>query len=173
MGISSNVIENLIAHYLTTFERFELKEKLISKFDKKVANYSLSRGHEEYLSEISTYILNDFIVNFGVRYLGKEELEEINSVAKQYDLDFSSILDFKEKKIEDNELKELFDQISDNNFNDLLLSNWSPLLKIYNTWFAKLKISMLANCGFVNYDEIANNDLKVIISGLSSLQKIN
>lgn len=173
MGISTNVIENLIEHYLTTFERFELKEKLISKFDKKVANYSLSRGHEEYLSEISTYVLNDFIVNFGLRYLGKEELEEINLVAKQYDLDFSPILEFYEKRIEDKELKELFDQISDNNFNDLLLSNWSPLLKIYNTWFAKLKISMLANCGFVNYDEIANNDLKVIISGLSLLQKIN
>jgi hypothetical protein len=173
LGISTNVIEHLIEHYSTAIERFDLKEKLNKRFEKKISDYSSNRGIEEYLSEISAYLLNDFILNFGIRYLSSDELHEIQEVGVQYNLDFKEVIKFEEKIITDQDLKQLFDQISDNNLDELLVTSWSPLLKNYNLWFAKLKISMLANCGFVNYDEIANNELKVLLSKFSSFQKLN
>ena len=173
LGISTNVIEHLIEHYVTAIERFDLKEKLTKRFEKKISDYSSNRGIEEYLSEISAYLLNDFIVNFGIRYLSSEELNEIQEVGVQYNLDFKEAINFEEKNISDQELKNLFDQISDTNLDELLITSWSPLLKNYNLWFSKLKISMLANCGFVNYDEIANNELKILLSKFSSFQKLN
>jgi hypothetical protein len=173
LGISTNVIEHLIEHFSTAIERFDLKEKLTKRFVKKISDYSSNRGIEEYLSEISAYLLNDFILNFGIRYLSNEELHEIQEVGVQYNLDLKEAINFEEKSISDQELKNLFDQISDNNLDELLVTSWSPLLKNYNLWFSKLKIGMLANCGFVNYDEIANNDLKVLLSEFSSFQKLN
>ena len=39
----------------------------------------------------------------------------------------------------------------------------------YNKWLSKIKIALISNCGFVNYNVVENHELKELIAELEKL----
>ena len=52
------------------------------------------------------------------------------------------------------------------NSNDI---DYTPMISRYNKFLLKLKLALLGNCGFVNYDVIENNKLSLIIKRVNEL----
>lgn len=120
---------------------------------------SNSRGVEEFLSELFSLIINNITINFDLDFLSKEEIANINSLPNN-----NQFTNFNKKSnVPDNDISNLFKD-------DILINSEAIILEKYNKWIEFLRISLLVNSGFVNYDEQANSQLKIYIQNLTNYQ---
>jgi hypothetical protein len=153
-GLDKNVLDFLSNHLITIVEKRNLKNKLELILNDIVSETTLNRGVEEFLAETFCLLINEFVNNFDLNYLTEEEIYEIENFKTAIKLKYYPKQDIKTEISVDNIFDEkLFDSINPN----------SIVLEKYNKWIEFLRISLLVNCGFVNYDEEANNQLKELV----------
>lgn len=154
LGLKETQIEFLFSHYKRLFELKGYKSKLSTIFSSVLNEIEQNRGREEFLSETTCILINDLINNFDINQLNRDTLSEIETISKTYNID-CQFLKTSENTLNDEKLIQLFDNQQE--ISDL------PIYK-YSLWINKFKVSVLASCGFVEYDENANNELMSIIS---------
>lgn len=160
LGLKENQVEFLFSHYKTIFELKGYKSKLSTIFSSVLNEIEQNRGREEFLAETTCLVINDLVNNFDINDLSQETLLEIENIASTYNID-CQFLKKSEVVLSDERLSEFFDS-------NLIESNDLPIQK-YSLWVNKFKISVLASCGFVEYDEVANNELMNLISKINTL----
>ena len=160
-GLSETQYNYLASHYKKLFILRGIKSKLTTLFTSVINELESNRGSEEFLSEVVSLIINDLVNNFDIKILTKEMLVEMELISKTYNLDFR----FLKSNSINNSAKSISAFFDDN-------SNASINLTVdkYSIWINKFKISVLASCGFVDYDEFANNELKAIIIDIKPYQ---
>jgi len=162
LGISEVQYNFLGSHYKKLFILRGLKTKLLAIFTSVLNELESNRGSEEFLSEVVALIINDMVNNFDINILTKDMLSDIEGISKAYNLDFNN-LQRKNNNTSDN--KDIA-----NFFNDSKSSSLNLAIEKYSSWINKLKISVIASCGFIDYDEAANNELKSIIFDIKQYQ---
>ena len=96
--------------------------------------------------------------NFDIHYLSEEERTELKNVINNYSNSY-----FDKKSLQDSDtIATLFDNTN--------LDVKTIALEKYNRWIEFLKLSLLVNSGFVNYDEGANEELKSIVNQYDNLK---
>lgn len=159
-GISQNNLAFLTAHINEIIQNRKLNDKLERILNDIVSEINLNHGIEEFLAETFSLIINDIVINFDLSYLSNEEVAEVNNLPNTKHFKFNKIAPSTDSSIIEN----LFSN------NNLESSNANFIvLEKYNRWIEYFRISLLVNCGFVNYDEQANNRLKETIYGFRSL----
>lgn len=118
---------------------------------------------EEYLASISTAYINDFVSNFGYNFMQHERISELEEICTSYRIDLTAL---NERPVNSRAEGSLI-QIYDANHND---SVENPLISNFNAYIVKIKLALLSNCGLVNYDVNANNEL---ISLIGQLENVN
>ena len=98
-------------------------------------------------------------MNFDLNYFTQDELTEIDNLKNNNNFNFYNLL----KQIDDVTIHNLFENIS----NEKTILN-SVVLEKYNKWIEFFSLSLLVNCGFVNYDENANNQLKELMNSFNN-----
>ena len=116
-----------------------------------------NRGVEEFLAELFTIIINEIIFNFDNSYFTTDEINEINKL--NYNFKFFNV----QKENETNHIRSLFED------NQELADVNQVVLEKYNKWIETLRISLLINSGFVDYDEAANIELKNLVSNFTTI----
>lgn len=160
-GLTQTSLAFLTTHYNEIIQNRKLRDKLERILNEIVSEINLNHGIEEFLGETFSLIINDIVINFDINYLSDDEVNEVNNLPitkhyKNYNITPST---------ESSVIENLF---SDNN-----LESSHPnfiVLEKYNRWVEFLRISLLVNCGFVNYDEEANDKLKQTIQGFGDLK---
>lgn len=160
-GITHNSASFLVNHLSKIIENRDLKNKLIRILNDIVSETATNRGTEEFLAETFSLLINEIVINFDVSYFTDEEQDEINN------LKATNEFNFYDKKILSDEktIQALFE-----NYSDELMNVQNVVLNKYNKWIELLRISLLVNCGFVNYDEEANDQLKTLINDFNEIK---
>lgn len=159
-GLDKNLLDFLSNHLLTIVEKRNLKNKLELILNDIVSETTLNRGVEEFLAETFCLLINEFVNNFDLNYLTDEEIYEIENFKTAINLKYYPRPKLKTETVVDTIFDDkLFDSVNAN----------SIVLEKYNKWIEFLRISLLVNCGFVNYDEAANNQLKEIVRNFQTV----
>jgi hypothetical protein len=154
-GLTQSSTAFLAAHFSKIIENRGLKDKLERILNDVVSETVTNRGVEEFLAETFSLLINEIVINFDINYFTEEELVEIKNLNMNNNFKFYNKTIPTDKKT----IQDLFENNTDelSNVNKIVLDK-------YNKWIEFFRISLLVNCGFVNYDEQANNKLKELIN---------
>jgi hypothetical protein len=159
-GVTQNSLAFLTAHFSEIIENRKLRDKLERILNDIVSEINLNHGIEEFLAETFSLIINDIVINFDLNYLSNEEVEEVNNLPNTKHFKAIKTAPSNDSSVIENLFSNIIFESSSANF---------IVLEKYNRWIEYFRISLLVNCGFVNYDEQANNRLKATINGFSNL----
>jgi hypothetical protein len=163
LGMEANTFDSLIENLMTTFNVLNVRHELIKIFEQKTRMVFSPMDTEEYLASISTAYINDFVSNFGYNFMQHERISELEEICTSYRIDLTAL---NERPVNSRAEGSLI-QIYDANHND---SVENPLISNFNAYIVKIKLALLSNCGLVNYDVNANNEL---ISLIGQLENVN
>ena len=161
IGLSQNNILFLENHLKEIIAKRNLNTKLERILNDLVSETDSNRGVEEFIAETFSLIINEIIINFDTNYFTNEELIEIDNIKINNNFNYYN----KIKPTDNLTLQALFEP----NLDDQSSTNKIVLDK-YNKWIELFRISLLVNCGFVNYDELANNQLKGLINDFNEFK---
>nr|WP_314558878.1 virulence factor SrfC family protein [uncultured Capnocytophaga sp.] len=150
-NITKSNIEAITEHYQTIIKKRNIEDKLVKVFDNMVSEIKGIQGEEVFMAETFALLLNDIIYNFDMQFISSDEAREIKEMLK----DKPHTYFLRENMTDDNTIATLFD-------NTKMDVNTIALEK-YNRWMELLRISLLINSGFVNYNETENNTLKALL----------
>jgi hypothetical protein len=160
-GISQNSLLTIAEHWTKIIYNRGLNDKLERILNDIVSETDINRGVEEFLAETSSLLINELVINFDLNYFTNEELIEIDNLKTSNDFKFYN----KTVTVDPKTIQNLFE----NNTDDKTSVN-SIVLEKYNKWIEFFRISLLVNCGFVSYDEKANNQLKELINSFNEFK---
>ncbi|WP_026716904.1 virulence factor SrfC family protein [Flavobacterium gelidilacus] len=160
-GISKNSIAFLGNHFFKIIQNRGLKDKSERILNDVVSELFIDKDIEEFLAETFTLLINDIVINFDANYFTSEELIEIENLKLNSNFKYYNEV----IKIDSQTIQNLFE----NNTDELSSVNRIVLDK-YNKWIEYLRISLLVSCGFVSYDEQANNQLKGLINDFNEFK---
>lgn len=161
-GLTKNSISFLIDHFKKIIKNRNLENKIEMILNEVISETETNRGIEEFLAETTCLLINDIIINFDLNYFLKEEIIELNNLKIASNFKFYNTTPDKNTI----NLERIFN--GDDSSNSTLI-----VLDKYNKWIEYFRISLLVNCGFVNYNEFANNQLKSIIADFKKQNLIN
>ena len=159
-GLKQSTFDSLSNNLFLTFDSLNLRDKLITIFEQKTKMLTLPEETEEQLASISSDFFNDFVANFGFNFMQTDRINELKEIAQEYQLDISSLFS-EQKNIREDDLINIFDN---NHISD------APLINSFNNYILKIKLALLSNCGFVNYNVNANNEINTLLSGLDQIE---
>jgi hypothetical protein len=159
-GITEVQFDFLFSHYKKLYILRGIKTQLTAVFTAVLNEIESNRGSEEFLAEVYAAVINYMVNNFDINILTKDMLSEIEVISKLYNLDFKFLESGNKNKSFD--LSQFFEDDSSASLN--------LVVNKYSTWINKFKISVMASCGFVDYDEFANNEIKAIITNINPYQ---
>lgn len=157
-GLNRNSIDFVMAHLQQILEKRKIADKLIRILDDVVSQIQINHGHELFLAETFTLIINDLTINFDTNFFSDAELAEARHMFSKSKLFAPSHA----KDESSNAIAGLFDN---NNLNARTIT-----LEKYNKWIESFRASLLINAGFVDYDEKVNESLKSLINQYKPIQ---
>lgn len=163
-GLSRSVFDSFTESLMETFEMFRMKEKLVEIFQGKIQTITSKRNVEDYLATVTAAMLNEFVANFGFSFIPKEQMEEIKVLSETFPVN-TSILFRETRNISESELQNLFD-LEGKGHGNLA----SHLTEGFQAYMQKIKVALLNNCGYVNYDVKANDELIQLIQEIENLE---
>jgi hypothetical protein len=162
-GLTKSVFELYIENLYKTFSLLHLEDQLVELFRKKIHVVKYTRESEEYLASVSTALLNEFVTNFGYSFISIEKLNDVEELKGDFPIDFS-ILRSENTGVSEKELKDLFDGMGNK-----LNNSSSQLSDAFRQYIQKIKVVLLSNCGFVNFDVQSNSQLNELLGRLEQL----
>lgn len=156
-GISKETLNFLIDFYFKLFQQRNIKLKVEQLINNITSETEINSGIEVFLSELFTMIVNEMVFNFDKNFYKTEEINEIEKL----DYNFKYFNKNKNKNLE--AIKLVFDESDDS-----LIVN-QVILEKFNKWIETLRISLIINTGFVDYDEVSNNELKNVLQQMNAL----
>lgn len=152
--ITKSNIDAITEHYKTIIKKRGIAEKLVKIFDNIVSEIKGIQGEEVFMAETFALLINDIVYNFDMQFITDNEVREIRELAMIKNNPHSYFM--RTNSTDDATIAALFD-------NTKIDVNTIALEK-YNRWIELLRISLLINSGFVDYDEAENNALKLLLS---------
>ena len=161
-GLKTNVLGTLLDNLVETFEILNVRNDLIGLFEKKTRMIDPGPNAIEYLSYVSTNYINEFVANFGVSFMSEERLAELHEIGNSFNMDMK-LLNNRDNGTTDETLINVFDAPASVEQQSI------PLIENYSLFILKIRLALLSNCGFANYDVKSNDELSSIISNIESL----
>ena len=168
LGLTRNGHQSILELLKNTFVQLGLREELIKQVERKTSQLQINAEAEEFFASYSTNMINDFVTSLGFNMMSTERIEELQVVAKEYNIPHTILLEQIKSNVEEREMIDLFDSESDRSAK--LLAEMAPMLENYNQYIARIKLALISNCGFVNYNVQANDELSRKIDLLRKLE---
>ncbi|MEJ5964225.1 virulence factor SrfC family protein [Pedobacter immunditicola] len=158
LGLSKSNLTFVLSYLQELTQKRKIEEKLVKVLNNIVSEIDINHGHESFLAETFSLIINEMVINFDINYFTDEEKAEARSILA------TNANRFYERKLDtsDAAISALFD-------NEQIDVRAISLQK-YNKWIEFLRISLLVNAGYVNYDEQANRELQNLLHEYSPFQ---
>ncbi len=165
-GLTRNTFDFLLETIITTIEHLNLQEFLVTNVEKKTQRLHMGRDAEEYLASLCANYINDFVINVGFNYMSSDRLDELKQIAAMYNISLQLVTE--EANLPDKSaLKDFFN--ADKTTESSGMADFTYMINSYNRFLLKLKLAILSNCGFVNYDVEANDQLSKLLEQMDVL----
>ncbi len=168
-GLTRKAFIDLRESMLSTIDSMGLREQLLTIIQNRTRSIHFGNSTEEYLSAICAAYINDFVTNFGFSLVSSEKVQELELIGEEYNFHAQGVLKPDSGVITDETLVQVFDGLSSINGNSNVLEDMKPMIDNYGNFVTKIKLALLANCGFVNYDLEANAKLGDLLKEIDSL----
>jgi hypothetical protein len=168
LGLSKSILDVYITALKTTIDNQNLKARISSAIEDLTEGFQIRREHEEFFASVSSQYLNDFISNFGFNFYNDEKLKELETISSDFELNYETLISSNNSYVNEIVIKNIFDNISNNDVN-AIDDGLNAMIANYNKWLSKIKIALISNCGFVNYNVVENHELKELIAELEKL----
>jgi hypothetical protein len=155
LNIDKQYFEFLFNTFKSNYNANGYRAKLSTIFNSVINSIEQNRGKEEFLAEIACIIINRVVNEFDLLELNEDEKSELIKLGATYNIGTAFL---NENEFTLNDVRII------NHFTDANKDISEISLKRYMNWINKLKLSKLKSCGFVEYDEDANNKLLSILS---------
>jgi hypothetical protein len=161
-GLKTNVLNTLLDNLNETFEILNVRDELVKLFERKTRMIDPGPNAIEYLAYVSCNYINEFVSNFGVSFMSEERLSELNEIGHDFKIDLN-LLNNRNRETSEGALVDVFDAPASVEQQSI------PLIENYSLFILKIRMALLSNCGFANYDVKSNDKLASIISNIESL----
>lgn len=148
-------------HLIEILERRKIAKHLIKITNDITSEVEDNHGVEEFLAETMALPINDMVLNFDVPYFGGDVKNEFMEVVGSRSFPYYEKMDDEP----DSNIEHLFER-------ELIADSASLRLNKYNEWLEFLKVSLLVNSGFANYDTEANEELLRLLENLKPINSI-
>ncbi|PWL32666.1 MAG: hypothetical protein DCO96_03725 [Fluviicola sp. XM-24bin1] len=163
LGMEKRRITEFGDYLVETFESLHIRDELVEIYEQKTRLINSPASTQEYLSAISTNYFNDFVSNFGFNFMSKNRLDELFDLCKEYDEDVD-LLKYPGRTVDQNELLSIYDTGETRKEDSV-----NPLVDNFRLYLLKMKLAMISNCGFSNYNVEENEKLSTIVNGLDQI----
>lgn len=170
-------LEALFENMRTAFDELGIIDIIAQEIREYVDRYDKVEEAIEMISDISSGIINKFITSLGSDFYSRAKKEQLETTAKQNDLDIDFRYNTDRTEFIKNEaVAELFDNmdkydeyISAVTVDKAVVDNFPNIHNIAR-WRELMKMSFIANCDIPTYDPLANTALKSILEELGGHQ---
>lgn len=163
LGLEKNHIKDFGDNLIKTFESLHVRDELIDIYEQKTRLINAPASTQEYLSAISTNYINDFVSNFGFNFMSKNRLDELFDLCAEYNEDID-LLKYPSTTVNNDELLSIYD--TGETRQEVAVN---PLVDNFRLYLLKMKLAMISNCGFSNYNVEENDKLNEIIEELNTI----
>lgn len=151
------------------FKKLQISKVIAERIRHYADGYRNIEDVYEMIADISTEIINKFILTIGLEYFSESDIADLRQANEKNSLGL--VLGHKELQYEQNTTAEVAELITDmGNLPKLLNQNPLPSkakrlpnYRSYIMWSDHLKVGFVSVCDIPNYDVSANNRLKEII----------
>lgn len=165
--IDSSAMTSLTDNIISTSEAIHLNDLMAESIAHYVNVIKIHTANESLLADMLASLINDFVLDFGYRYLSVEDIEKVKGVCEKCNLiAFDYILKDDFKVSDEKELTDLFNKMSTNP--SALLPSFDDN---YNKWKEFMMISFIAHLDIPNIDFEANEAMKTILEGIKGTTK--
>ncbi len=159
-GLHRNSLIFVLSYFKELLKKRNLAARITRLLNDIISEIDVNHGYEIFLTETFALVINELIFNFDVNYFTDEEREEArNILASNPNRFFERQLDTSAHAI-----SALFDAEQ--------LDVRVIALQKYNKWIEYLRLSLLVNAGYIDYDEQANKELKFLVEQYSPFQLV-
>jgi hypothetical protein len=167
-GLTKNTILEIKELIISTMKHLKLQTMLTGFVETKTHGIEIDRDSEEYMAAVCTNYFNDFVVNIGLNFMSKKMIDDVRSYSEGLNKEIDELIKPKPEPTEEDLIK-LFDFHGSSEEAGSQVS-FNPMIESYNDFITKIKVALLSNCGFVDYNIIANNQLKTIIDKINDTE---
>ncbi|PLW95251.1 MAG: ABC transporter ATP-binding protein [Marinilabiliales bacterium] len=164
-GLTKNTVIEIKELILSTMKHLKLHALLSKYVEAKTHGIEIDRDSEEYMAAVCTNYFNDFVVNIGLNFMQSKMIEDVKSYSEALGKEIDKLI-LPQPEPAEEDLIRLFD-FHGANENGTMGMTFNPMIESYNNFITKIKIALLSNCGFVDYDIMANSQLKGIMDTIS------
>ncbi|TDS12359.1 virulence factor SrfC family protein [Sphingobacterium paludis] len=159
-GIHRNSLIFLVSYFKELLKKRKVVDRIVRLLNDIISEIDVNHGYEIFLTETFALVINELIFNFDVNYFTEEEKEEARSILA------SNPNRFFERKLDTSShaISALFDAGQ--------LDVRTTALQKYNKWIEYLRLSLLVNAGYIDYDEQANQELKLLVEQYSPFELV-
>jgi hypothetical protein len=168
-GLTRKAFNDLKESMFSTIDSMGIREQILTIIQNRTKNIHCGKSTEDYLSAICESYINDFVTNFGFSLVSSEKLHELELISEEFNFHSQGVLKSDSVEVDDKILAQVFDGLSATPGNTNVLEDMRPMIDNYGNFVTKIKLALLANCGFVNYDIEANAKLGELLKELDSL----
>lgn len=160
-GAMMSLVENLVA----TADILHLRDIMAESIAEYVNVVDIHKANEHFLADILASIINDYVSDFGFKYLSTEDVNKAKKLCSQRNIPSFNYI---EKELPgiytERELTEMFDNMSINPH--AILPSFEDN---YNKWIEYMFISFIAHLDIPDFDHEANRVLSEILKKLETV----
>lgn len=164
-SFDGNIMTTLVDNLVNTANLLHLRDRLAESIAEYVNVVNIHTVNESLIADILPSIINDFILDFGFKYLSVEDVDKVKRICKSRNIPaFDYICRDDIAVFEEDSITRLFNEISKNP--QLILPSFDDN---YNKWMEYMFISFIAHLDVPEFDHQANIALSQIISEIRSI----
>lgn len=167
-GCNTLVVLDLIENMKAVADSINLTGIISKKLSPFVDAISVPHTILDMIADVTTEIINDFVITFGYKYYSDQKITELRQINDNHNLHLTFNYEIEDKMpMNIDELSNLFDDIRPTEENNNLAS--LPSFTNYNKWIDFLLISFIAAYNVPNYDIEANKRLGELLTVYNNL----
>lgn len=160
-----NILTLLVDNLLLVAKSVNLRDRMADSIAEYVNVVDIHVASESLIADLLASLINDFIMDFGYRYLSEDKIENARDICMKRNLPaFNYILRQMPATYDEEGLAELFTGMTDNPM--VILPSFDDN---YNKWLEYMFISFVANLDAPDFDHEANQELSAILEEIKSV----
>lgn len=164
-NFDSNIMSTLVDDIIDTANSLNVRDRMAESIAEYVNVVNIHTANEDLLADILASLINDYVLDFGFKYLSEEAIEKTKKICENKNIPtFNYITQDKPTIIDEEDLTAMFNEMSNNPM--ALLPSFEDN---YNKWIEYMFVSFIANLDVPDYNHEANEELAQILAKIKSL----
>lgn len=162
-SFDTNIMTMLVEDFILTANSLNLRDIMAEAIAEYVNVVNIHTANETLLADLLASIINDFVMDFGFKYLSDEEKNKAKGVCEKSNIPaFKYICKKTPETFEEEELTAMFNEMFENP--QALLPSFDDN---YNKWIEYMFVSFVAHLNIPEYDHDANEALAIILEHIN------